>query len=95
MSKPLFLTCACHHQCHVLRIDEWDPEDGYPLALTVHLCVDSISWWRRIWVGIRYILRPSWTRYGSCWCDFLLTKEGAQQLADRCQEVVKTEEADA
>lgn len=54
--RPLertYLDCSCDDPNHVIRYT-YDPDDGM-LCVEMRL-VDYLSWYKRMWVGIKYIL---------------------------------------
>lgn len=79
-----FFECRCGSSEHTLRfVLDKDPED--PGIHTEIYLNQWQSWWKRAWIGMKYMLGYS-CRYGhwDCWIE--LSDEDAKRLRDMCDE---------
>ena len=89
MNKTIFF-CHCEHFEHHFLLSYDEEEPG-----TVYLCVslsDNLSFPRRLWLGIRYILGYR-SRYGM-FSEFLLTTKELDKLHKNLGNILSIGRAD-
>jgi len=65
--KSSLITCACHSPEHSLQFD-YDPDEN-DLFIYIHL--NQLSFFKRLWYGIKYIsgYQPRYGHYEECFFD--------------------------
>lgn len=78
-----YFECACYSEEHTIKfVLDKDPEDP---EIYVSVFLNQYrSWWKRLWVGIKYIFGYK-CMYGH-WDNWIMKDEDAQRLIDMCNE---------
>lgn len=82
----VYLECACDMPEHLLRLSVWksyktdDTEERHPELLIEHYLQPTFSWYKRLWIGIKYVFR--FGRQKDQFVDTVLLYEQVKQLQE-------------
>lgn len=74
-----YIECACGHTDHVIRFGYFPDDDLEYMRLYVHTQLPRERWYKRLWLGIRYIFGYQ-CKYGH-WGETVLDSDGVNQLS--------------
>ena len=85
-NKELFINCNCHAPEHILRFTYWpweeDESDKYAKLIDLDIFLESPSFFRRVWRGVKYIFGFK-TKYGSGhFTEIILNKDSCKKMID-------------
>lgn len=70
-TEPQYIDCECYSRDHLIRLWPDTSEAGFE-CFDIEICLHHYrKWWKRLWLGIKYIFGISNCKYGHFCCSSL------------------------
>lgn len=80
--KYEYIECCCGCDAHTIRFT-WDPDPEFPEIYMSIFLYPFYSFWKRLWLAIKYIFGRTTSKYGH-FDETILVYEQIERLKDLC-----------